>query len=73
MGMGGNVRNDNNRNCGNANNNDPYAKIKFTITSLRGKYDAKEYLDWHITVEQKFASHIVSNHHKLPVSLKILL
>ena len=56
IGTGGNVINDNNCNRGNANNNDPYAKIKFTITSFHGKCDAEEYLDGHMTVEQKFAS-----------------
>jgi len=60
-GMGGNVNNEHNR--GIVCNNDPYAKIKFTIPPFYGKYDVKEYLDWEIT-KQKIASHIVPDHHK---------
>ena len=30
---------------------DPYAKIKFTILSFLGHYDAEGYLDWEMTVE----------------------
>jgi hypothetical protein len=28
-----------------------------------GHYDAEAYLDWEMTVEQKFASHLVPEHH----------
>jgi hypothetical protein len=42
---------------------DPYAKIKFTIPPFSGRYDAEAYLDWEMTVEQKFASHLVPEHH----------
>jgi hypothetical protein len=35
---------------------DPYAKIKFTIPSFLGHYDAEGYLDWEMTIEQKFAA-----------------
>ena len=59
--MGGNVNNEHNR--GIVCNNDPYAKIKFIVPPFFGKYDVKEHLDWEIT-EQKFASHIVPDHHK---------
>ena len=38
-GMGGN------RNRRNQGNDDPYAKIKFTIPSFHGRYDGEEYLD----------------------------
>ena len=65
-----------NKNRHNQGTEDPYAKIKFTIPSFHGKYDAEEYLDWEMTVEQKFASHLVPDHkvdNKLLVSLKILL
>ena len=48
-----------NKNRHNQGNDDPYAKIKFTIPSFHGKYDAEEYLDWEMTIEQKFASHLV--------------
>ena len=69
-GMGGN------KNCHNHGTDDPYAKIKFTIPPFHSKYDAEEYLDWEMTIEQKFASHLVPDHkvdNKLLVSLKILL
>jgi hypothetical protein len=38
---------------------DPFSKIKFTIPPLMGSYDAEAYLDWEMTVEQKFNSHLV--------------
>jgi hypothetical protein len=44
---------------------DPYAKVKFTIPSFYGRYDADEYLDWEMTVEQKFSSHLVPDQHKV--------
>jgi hypothetical protein len=31
--------------------NDPYAKLKFSIPPFYGAYDAKTYLDWEMTVE----------------------
>jgi hypothetical protein len=45
--------------------NDPYAKLKFTIPPFHGRYDAKEYLDWEMTIEQKFKSHLVPACHKV--------
>ena len=59
IGMGGN------KNQHNQGNDDPYAKIKFTIPPFHGKYDAEEYLDWEMTIEQKFASHLVPDRHKV--------
>ena len=44
---------------------DPYAKIKFTIPSFSGHYDAEGYLDWVMTVEQKFSAHLVPEHHRV--------
>jgi hypothetical protein len=44
---------------------DPFAKIKFSIPSFSGHYDAEAYLDWEMTVEQKFASHLVPEHHQV--------
>ena len=38
---------------------DPYANVKFTIPSFSGNYDADGYLDWEMTVEQKFNAHLV--------------
>jgi hypothetical protein len=45
--------------------NDPYAKIKFSIPSFNGSYDAEAYLDWEMTVEQKFNSHLVPERHRV--------
>jgi hypothetical protein len=33
------------------------AKIKFTMPAFNGKYNPDDYLDWELSVEQKFASH----------------
>ena len=54
-----------NKNWHNHGNNDPYAKIKFAIPPFHGKYDAEEYLDWEMTIEQKFASHLVPDRLKV--------
>ena len=55
------------RHQGNNNHvfDDTYAKIKFTIPSFLGHYDAEAYLDWEMTIEQKFASHLVPEHHQV--------
>jgi hypothetical protein len=37
-------------------------KVKFTIPFFC-RYDTEKYLDWEMTVEQKFASKLVPNHH----------
>ena len=44
---------------------DPYAKIKFTIPSFLGHYDAEGYLDWEMIVEQKFSAHLMPKHHRV--------
>jgi hypothetical protein len=44
---------------------DPYAKVKFTIPSFSGHYDAEGYLDWEMTVEQKFSAHLVPEQHRV--------
>ena len=44
---------------------DPYAKIKFTIPSFSGHYDTEGYLDWEMTVEQKFSAHLVPEQHRV--------
>ena len=44
---------------------DPYAKIKFTIPSFLGHYDAEGYLDWEMMVEQKFSAHLVPKQHRV--------
>jgi len=48
-GMGGN----------NHGNNDPFAKIKFSLSPLVGSVDPEAYLDWELTVQQKLDSHNV--------------
>jgi hypothetical protein len=40
-------------------NDDPFAKIKFSTPPFNGSYDAEAYLDWEMTVEPKFSSHLV--------------
>jgi hypothetical protein len=44
---------------------DPYAKIKFSIPSFSGHYDAEGYLDWEMTIEQKFDAHLVPERHQV--------
>jgi hypothetical protein len=56
QGMGGNNQN---------RTDDPFAKVKFTIPSFSGAYDAEAYLDWEMTVEQKFNSHLVPEIHRV--------
>jgi hypothetical protein len=62
QGMGGNGRH---RPHVPEQDNDPYAKIKFSIPPFYGSYDAETYLDWEISVEQKFSSHFVPEHHRV--------
>jgi hypothetical protein len=40
-------------------NDDPFAKVKFTIPPFYCLYDAEAYLDWEMTVDHKFSSHRV--------------
>jgi hypothetical protein len=58
VGMGGTPQGNNNR-------DDPYAKVKFTIPSFSGHYDNEGYLDWEMTVEQKFSAHLVPEQHQI--------
>jgi hypothetical protein len=62
QGMGGNGRR---RHHNPEPNNDPFAKIKFSIAPFMGSYDAEAYLDWEMTVEQKFNSHLVPQQHRV--------
>jgi hypothetical protein len=39
---------------------DSFAKVKFSISPFNGSYNAEAYLDWEMTVEQKFSSHLIS-------------
>src|SRR6266508_1037562 len=62
QGMGGNHRR---RPHHPSHDNDPYAKVKFSIPPFYGAYDAETYLDWEMTVEQKFSSHLVPDQHRV--------
>jgi hypothetical protein len=57
--------NDNNHDNRNQDNCDLFAKVKFTIPAFYGPYDAEAYLDWEMTVEQKFNFHLVPEVHKV--------
>jgi hypothetical protein len=46
--------------CG---NDDPFAKVKFTIPPFYGLYDADAYLDCEMTVDNKFSFHLVPEQH----------
>jgi hypothetical protein len=46
-------------------NDDPFAKVKFSIPPFNGSYDAEAYLDWEMTVGQKFSSHLVLEQHRV--------
>nr|AAN09859.1 putative polyprotein [Oryza sativa Japonica Group] len=53
---------------GNDNNHvadDPYAKVRFKIPSFWGNYDVEKYLDWEMTVQQKFNAHLVPEQHRV--------
>jgi hypothetical protein len=54
--MGGNQ---NHHNQHYVRNDGPFAKVKFSIPPFNGLYDVDAYLDWEMTVEQKFSSHLV--------------
>jgi hypothetical protein len=62
QGMGGNK---NRHNQHYVHNDDPFAKVKFSIPPFNGSYDVEAYLDWEMTVEQKFSSHLVSEQHRV--------
>jgi hypothetical protein len=62
QGMGGNQ---NHHNQYYVRNDDPFAKVKFYIPPFNGSYDAEAYLDWEMTVEQKFSSHLIPEQHRV--------
>lgn len=64
-GMGGVPHHHHHRGMYNRAPEDPYAKVKFTIPSFSGHYDAEGYLDWEMTVEQKFSAHQVPEQHRV--------
>jgi len=49
----------------NHGNNDPFAKIKFSLPPFVGNVDPEAYLDWEIVVQQKFDSHNVPAEHRV--------
>jgi hypothetical protein len=62
QGMGGNP---NHHNQHYVRNDDPFAKVKFSISPFNGSYDAEAYLDWEMTIEQKFSFHLVLEQHRV--------
>jgi hypothetical protein len=60
QGMGGNQ---NHHNQHYVRNDDHFTKVKFSIPPFNGSYDAEAYLDWQMTIEQKFSSHLVPEQH----------
>jgi hypothetical protein len=60
--MGGNQ---NHHNQHYVRNDDPFAKVKFSIPPFNGSYDAEAYLDWEMIVEQKFSSHLIPGQHRV--------
>jgi hypothetical protein len=46
-------------------NDDPFTKVMFTIPPFFGLYDAEAYLDWEMTVDNKFSSHLVPEQHRV--------
>jgi hypothetical protein len=45
--------------------NDPYAKVKFSIPPFIGSYGVEAYLDREMILEQKFNSHLVPEQHRV--------
>jgi hypothetical protein len=62
QGMGGKQ---NHHNQHYVRNDDPFAKVKFSIPPFNGSYDAKAYLDWEMTIGQKFSFHLVPEQHRV--------
>jgi hypothetical protein len=46
-------------------NDDPFAKVKFTIPPFYGLYYTEAYLDWEMTVDNKFSSHLAPEQHSV--------
>jgi hypothetical protein len=60
--MGGNQ---NRHNQQYVRNDDPFAKVKFSIPHFNDLYDAKVYLDWVMIVEQNFSFHLVPEQYRV--------
>ena len=65
QGMGSIVNQHRHRGNNNDAPNDPNAKIKLTVPNFSGRYDAEGYLDWEMTLEQKFNSHLVHEQYRV--------
>jgi hypothetical protein len=46
-------------------NDDPFTKVKLMIPPFYGLYDAEAYLDWEMTVDNKFISLLVPEQHRV--------
>jgi hypothetical protein len=46
-------------------NDDPFAKVKFTISCFYGLSDAEACLDWEMIVDNKISSHLVPEQHRV--------
>jgi hypothetical protein len=62
QGMGGNQ---NHHNQHYVRKDGPFTKVKFSIPHFNGPYDAEAYLDWVMTIEQKFSSHLIPKQHRV--------
>jgi hypothetical protein len=60
--MGGNQ---NHHNQHYIHNDDHLDEVKFSIPPFNGSHDVEVYLDWEMTVEQKFSSHLVPEQHRV--------
>jgi hypothetical protein len=63
-GMGGHTHHGPNQQqaCG---NDDPFTKVKFMIPPFYGLYDVEAYLDWDMTVDNKFTLHLIPQQHRV--------
>jgi hypothetical protein len=46
-------------------NDDPFAKVMLMIPPFYGLYDGEAYLDWEMTVDNKFSSHLILEQHRV--------
>jgi hypothetical protein len=46
-------------------NDDPFTKVKFTIPPFYGLYDVEAYLNWEMTGDNKFSSHLIPEQHRV--------
>jgi hypothetical protein len=46
-------------------NVDPFVKVKFMIPPFYGLYDVEAYLDWEMTVDNKFSFHLVPEQYQV--------